>query len=54
VLHEPGPVGLDRGEGVQVAEQVEGDLGVAVREAGGFSTNASSTSRSTWRAGRAR
>ena len=32
MLHEPGAVGLDRGQGVQVAEQVEGDLGVAVGE----------------------
>ena len=48
VLHEPGPVGLDRAQGVEVAEQVEGDLVVAVRHGGAIlSTNASSTSRST-------
>ncbi len=47
VLHEPGAVGLDRGERVQVAEQVEGDLGVAVGQGAGLLTKASSTRRST-------
>ncbi len=36
MLHEPRPVGLDRAQRVQVAEQVERDLLVAVRQLGGL------------------
>ena len=49
VLHEPGPVGLDRRQREQVAQQVERDLaGRRPASVATLSTNASRTSRSTW------